>query len=158
MVLGIPVKKLIDMIGHDGSTKLYAERPQQEGGFHEQECIEAAQKLGFACTPIEIVPQMVLAGCTVSRPVWFPPYTQLLATSEETNLRRFYRHLQKSRGVLTGLKNRINSTVKIGHAVAWGHNEIYDPQGEGFIYSLTEASDYGFNPRVYWKIQEIKHA
>ncbi len=159
MVLNTPVRRFIDMIGHDGSAKPYDERPQQEAGFHEQECIEVAQKLGFACTPIEIVPQMLPApGCKVSRPVWFPPHYYLRAVSEETNWRRFCQHLEGTCGVLTGLKKKISDS-EIGHAVAWGHNnEIYDPQGKGFIYSLSQAPNFGFTPRVYWKIQEVKDA
>jgi hypothetical protein len=153
MVLDVPVRKFVNMVGHDGSTKPYSERPEQEAGFHIQECIEVAQKLGYACTPIEIVPQMIPAPeCLIPRPVWFPLYSG----SEETNWRRFCRHLEGTFGIITGLKKRINGS-EIGHAVAWS-GKIYDSQGRGLVYSLAKASNYGFTPRVYWKIQRILNA
>ncbi len=148
MVLDIPVREFIDRLGHDGSEKPYQERPDQEAGFHEQECIEVVQRLGYACTPIEIVPQMIAAPeCLYPRQIWFSP------GREEANWERFKGHLYNTRGVLTGLKKKINR-ADIGHAVAW-NGKIYDSQGKGFIYSLANASDYGFAPRVYWKIQRI---
>jgi hypothetical protein len=164
MALHMPVKKLIEMIGHDGSEEPYRELPGQKAGFHEQECINVCQQLGYACTPIEIVPQMIPVSGGPVRSVWFLPEGQsdwpgtlrgqLIANLEDWNWRRFIQHLKDTRGVLTGEKKRIGSNVVVGHAVAWS-GMIYDSQGKGFIYSLENAHQYGFVPRTYWKIQEI---
>lgn len=148
MAIGIPVEKLIKMIGHDGSDEPYDELPGQKAGFHEQECIEVLQRLGYACTPIEIVPQMMPALRGPIRPIWFP-LKQLTAAPEDWNWQRFIRHLKDTRGVITGVTKRANGVI--GHAVAW-KGVIYDPRG--YMYTIEEAGNYNFVPRTYWKIQE----
>lgn len=155
MVLDLSVEELIKMLGHDGSAEPYPAYPGQKAGFHEQECIEVAQQLGYACTPIEIVPQIMPMPGGPMRPIWFSTSD---ASFEEANWQRFIRHLNGSRGVLTGVKQHINSSKVLGHAVAWDGENIYDPQGDGFLYHIDEASDFGFTPRNYWKIQEVTNA
>lgn len=152
MALDIPVGEFIKMIGHDGSEQPYEDLPGQKAGFHEQECIEALQQLGYACTPIEIVPQMMPAPGGPIRPIWFPPIQ--FPTGPEGNWRRFIQHLKETRGVITGAKKYKNKMI--GHAVAW-NNVIYDPQGDGFIYAIEEAYNFSFTPRTYWKIQEVRN-
>ena len=154
MVLDLSVEEFIKMLGHDGSAEPYPAYPGQKAGFHEQECIEVAQQLGYACTPIEIVPQMMPMPGGPIRPIWFPG----AGDPEGANWQRFLRHLNGSRGVLTGVKQRTNSVKRLGHAVAWDGSYVYDPQGEGFLYRIDEASDFGFTPRNYWKIQEVTNA
>ncbi len=158
MVLDIPVKKFIEMIGHDGSAKPYEGYSDQIAGFHEQECIEVLQQLGYACTPIEIIPQIMPVPGGPIRPVWFLP-ERLTGDPEDVTLlnwnwQRFICHLKGTRGVITGAKKRIDSDEMLGHAVAWD-GLIHDPQGKGFTYTIEEAHNYGFIPRGYWKIQEI---
>jgi hypothetical protein len=150
MAIHLSVLKFIEMIGHDGSAEPYEDFPGLKAGFHEQECIEVLQWRGFSCTPIEIVPQMTPAPGVPVRPVWFPPGH----SSEDGNRQRFICHLRESRGVITGMKKYINNDKMIGHSVAWD-GMIYDPQGKGFVYTLEQMGDYGFMPRVYWKVQEI---
>lgn len=157
MAINISVEKFIEKIGHDGSAKPYKEYPDHKAGFHEQECIEVLQQLGYACTPIEIVPQLMPVLGGPIRPIWFLP-ERLTGDPEDATLlnwnwQRFIRHLEGSQGVITGTKKRINSKEALGHAVAWG-GKVYDPQGKGFIYAIEEASNYGFIPRGYWKIEE----
>lgn len=156
MALGISVEQLIKMIGHDGSEEPYTSLPGQKAGFHEQECIEVCQQLGYACTPIEIVPQMKPVPDGPVRAVWFPS-EKLTADPEERNWQRFVGHLKWTRGVITGVKINANSKVVIGHAVAWD-GLVHDSQGKGFVYPIDEANNYGFVPRTYWKLQEIKDA
>lgn len=153
MVLDISVEKFIRMIGHDGSDKPYEDYPGQKAGFHEQECIEVLQRLGYACTPIEIVPQLTPVVGGPLRPIWFFP-EKLTGDPEDWNWQRFIRHLKGTRGVITGAKKRIDSSEMLGHAVAWD-GLVHDPQGRGFTYTIEEAHNYGFIPRGYWKIQEI---
>ena len=154
MVLDLPVEEFIKMIGHDGSAEPYPAYPGQKAGFHEQECIEVVQQLGYACTPIEIVPQMMPMPGGPIRPIWFPGTD---SDREENNWQRFKRHLTDTYGVITGLRQRASGAV-IGHAVAWDGKNIDDSQGEGSLYSLEEVSDFGFTPRVCWKIQEVRYA
>lgn len=153
MVLNIPVKKFIRMIGHDGSDEPYELFPGQKAGFHEQECIEVLQRLGYACTVIEIVPQLMPGPGGPVRPIWFPS-KKLTGDPEDWNWERFIHHLKGTRGVITGAKKRIDSDEWLGHAVAWD-GLIHDSQGRGFTYPIEKAHDYGFTPRNYWKVQEI---
>lgn len=150
MAIHLSVKKFIEMIGHDGSVEPYEDFPNLKAGFHEQECIEVLQQLGYSCTPIEIVPQMIPAPGVPVRPIWFP-LKQPTNRPEEWNWQRFVRHLVGTRGVITGVKRRINNDKMLGHAVAWD-GMVYDPQGKGFVYALEQMGDYGFMPRVYWKV------
>jgi len=153
MVIDLPVKKFIKMIGHDGSDEPYEDFPGLKAGFHEQECIEVLQQQGYSCTPIEIVPQMIAAPGAPVRPVWFPPSCSP-SLKKTGNWLRFTRHLEGTRGVITGAKKRINDDEIRGHAVAWD-GIIHDPQGKGFGYTLGQMDDYGFMPRVYWKVQGV---
>jgi len=124
-----------------------------KAGFHEQECIEVVQRLGYACTPIEIVPQMMPVPNGPVRPIWFWP-EQLTGDPEEWNWQRFNQHLKNSKGVITGTVKCTGVHSVLGHAVAW--NEIvYDVRKGGLLYSIIMADYYGFTPRTYWKIQEV---
>jgi len=151
MVTDLSVKKFIEMIGHDGSAEPYKDFPGLKAGFHEQECIEVLQQLGYSCTPIEIVPQMIPVPGVPVRPIWFPSTDN----PEDGNRWRWVRHLRGTRGVITGARKRINDDKILGHAVAWDGMTIYDPQGKGLEYTLDQIDDYGFMPRVYWKVRAI---
>lgn len=152
MAIDIPVVEFIDDIGHDGSDEPYSGL-DFKAGFHEQECIDVLQRRGFACTLIEIVPQIVPCEGGPARQIWFRERPGL--TLEDGNWERFLSHLKRTCGVLTGVKKKINSDKFIGHAVAWFDGMIHDPQGSGYIYSMDDAPNYGYIPRAYWKIQEV---
>jgi len=158
MALDVPVERFIKMIGHDGSAEPYENLPGQKAGFHEQECIEVLLQFAAACTPIEIVPQMVPMPGGPIRPIWFFP-EQLKANPEDWNWQRFKRHLKGTHGVITGARGYPWGGKLMGHAVAWNGREslpmIYDPRGKGYVYPIEAAHAHGFKPRVYWKIQEM---
>jgi hypothetical protein len=153
MAIDIPVAEFIEDIGHDGGAEPYPSL-DTKAGFHEQECIDVLQRRGFACTPVEIVPQMVPFDRGPARQIWFGGQRPGLSP-EDCNWERFLTHLQGTCGVLTGVKKKINSNSFIGHAVAWFDGMIHDPQGSGYIYSIDDAPNYGYIPRAYWKIQEV---
>jgi hypothetical protein len=153
MAIDIPVAEFIEDIGHDGGAEPYSSL-DTKAGFHEQECIDVLQRRGFACTPVEIVPQMVPFERGPARQIWFGGQRPGLSP-EDCNWERFLTHLQGTCGVLTGVKKKINSNSFIGHAVAWFDGMIHDPQGSGYIYSIDDAPNYGYIPRAYWKIQEV---
>jgi len=142
--LGIPVANLIDKIGHTESH-----------GFHVQECIEVAVNLGFACTPIELVPQALLTPTSQPRAVWFPQYKLSSDLSldwgdKSGNVLRLYTHMRGNEGVLTG-----QVTSGIGHAVNWHNNEIWDTRERGFAYKFGECDANGFHPQCFWKVQKV---
>src|SRR5262249_31798948 len=108
MALGVPVAELIAMIGHDGSeVRWVAPEPFSRAGFHAQELIRCAWKLGFSVTEFQAIP--LLRNRTSN------------AVKAIDNL-VFFRHaLKQGIGVLTG--KAINSSP---HAVAWDGQQIFD--------------------------------
>lgn len=152
MVLDLEPRDVIRHIGHDGSDEPYKE-DGFKAGFHEQECIEVAQQLGFACTPIEAVPTISphLAGRD-ARPIYF-------GGDLPSNWARFLRHLDGACGVLTGTYTLPGDPTPLrGHAVAWDGvttQKIHDPMGPR-CYPFGSATKYGFTPGCFWKVQYVK--
>jgi hypothetical protein len=111
MVSGVPLKKIILSIGHDGSeiiselkdehclvsSVMYSHR-----AFHLQELILAMWKFGFYVTPLETCATFLINDKIVKQDI--TPY-----------LRR--------KGVFLG------SVKGKRHAVAWNGRMIYDPNG-----------------------------
>jgi hypothetical protein len=150
MVLGMDPAAFIKQIGHDGGDEPYQEAGLKMG-FHQQECIEVAQRLGFACTPIEIGPTISphLDGHD-ARKVYF-------IGGLEGNWERLHRHMQEEDGVLTGMY--MTAAKTLGHAVAWDHTTktIYDPNFNGQVYDFDAAPVFGFTPGCFWKVQNVLH-
>jgi hypothetical protein len=114
IVLGTPVKKLIDEIGHDGSEIWWpnADEPMNKRGFHLQEIVDCCYKRGYTVTTIE------------PRPVLHSPE---LNQSKEIVLlidihKRLSNYMSGNIGVLTGLNSCNNR-----HAIAWIENQAFDP-------------------------------
>lgn len=150
MVIGRTPEWMIEQIGHDGSDEPYP-GTNMKAGFHEQECIEVLQQLHYACTPIEIGPTISpFADGHDARPVFF-------GDDLSANWVRLMQHMEKSRGVLTGLYTP-RTKAPVGHAVAWDCDTwtIYDPISGGVVYSLNEAAAFAFTPKCFWKVQDVK--
>ena len=149
MVIGQTPEWVIEQIGHDGSDEPYTD-PDFKAGFHEQECIEVLSALGYACTPIEILPRISpFADGRDARTIFFGEGTA-------ANWLRVTHHLERSRGVLTGIYTSPRRSA--GHAVAWDCDTmtIYDPIAGGRVYSLEDAEDMGFTLGCFWKVQDVK--
>lgn len=152
MAMDLEPCDVIRHIGHDGSNEPYKEG-SFKAGFHEQECIEVAQRLGFVCTPIEAVPTISphLDGRD-ARPIYF-------GDELADNWTRFLRHLDGTCGVFTGTYTLPGeSTPFQGHAVAWDGvttRKIHDSKGLR-CYPLEKAAKYGFTPGCFWKVQYVK--
>lgn len=145
MALDRPVTWFIAQIGHPGGEEPY-DVPGLKAGFHEQECIEVVQGMGFACTPIELGPTISpYSDGRKARPIYF-------GLGIDDNWHRLLTHMKEARGVITG----VYAPKKMGHAVAWSQDMIYDSNHGGQIYLLTEAYNHGFIPRCFWKIQRVE--
>ena len=136
MVLGMPVEQFIALMGHDGSAEPW------EGykiGFHEQECIEVADSLGWHCTPIELYPTII--PCVV------PPMEPATIHFQEGNEFRFAKHLDTNGVFIGGLLGS-----GMGHAVAWDAEKqlIYDPRG--MVFALKQCRERNYYYRSFWKI------
>jgi hypothetical protein len=145
MAVNKPVTWFIGQIGHPGAEEPY-EQKGLKAGFHEQECIEVVTSMGFACTPIELVPTISpFADGRQARPIYF-------GLGIDDNWHRLLTHMKGARGVLTG----IYKPKEMGHAVAWDGERIYDSNRGGKIYSFADTYKYGFVPRCFWKIQRVR--
>ena len=153
-VLNYKLSWFMAQIGHDGSEEPYHDMPGVKRGFHQQECLEVLQKLGYACTPIELVPQIRPTPGGPTRQIWFPGD----GMQEQNNEGRFQSHLRGTSGVLTGVVMRGNRQSAMGHAVAWcGLTRLIRDSRRDMpsYYTLEDAGKYNFIPTTYWKVQRI---
>lgn len=109
MACNVPLEKILEIIGHDGSQIIWPElpEPKRRRTFHVQECIWAAWKLGFCVTTFEAAPQLAVSEYDV---------IELLTTYD-------YADLLSRKGVMTGIVNGNR------HAVAYNDQVVYDPNG-----------------------------
>jgi hypothetical protein len=121
MVLCINVDKLISLVGHDGSEKLWPELPDPHcrRGFHIQEMIEVADSLGWTVTPFEA--RLFSGGPNKN------PKEILLRESPQLRMQRVMRNRQ---GVINGTTER-----GTGHSVAWDGSDAIDTNAMPFDLS-----------------------
>jgi hypothetical protein len=144
MALGVPLSKLLALIGHDGSQIVFPDLPEPacRAGHHVQELVHAALNHGWACTPIEFNPITRTFGN-------LPAYHSILP-DEQSRWLRFERLIAKHDGVLEGW------VTNWGHAMAFEHGVIYDPdRGQTFQFSRENCFARNFTPRCLWLVSEI---
>ena len=138
MALGVPFPEFIQMIGHDGSDKPYRDKTWRRG-FHAQECIDIASRLGVSCTPIELHFASTPDGGEI-----FP-----VISTVEARKARFMQYLEDtSKGVIEGLS--LKNTKPVGHAVAWLSQQVYDPRGK--IYLFKDRLEHNFTAVKLWRL------
>lgn len=143
MAVDVPLDELLSLVGHDGGRIAFPEyeEPLCRQGVHVQECIEAIDQLGFSATPIELIPAARTPG-----PNWGERLIQFGEKFPLGNWARWNRHLLTSQGVITGNARRC------GHAVAYDHGRIFDPDGYEFDYSREACEACGFYTDCLWKV------
>jgi len=148
MACGISFHDFIDLLGHDGDSRPYKDKSKRRG-FHFQECIEIAWKMGFSCTPIERYPALMHSyGDTEVCPIFF-------GNSDTDNLVRFVQYLSEAkRGIFEGLRTRNNGSYA-GHAAAWDGKLVYDPSGTTYLFE--ESKNNNFNIHTLWILTEKCH-
>jgi len=141
MALDIHVEEFFKLVGHDGGEVLYPQYPDpwRRAGIHPQEAIDAAWQLGKACTPFDRQPQAINFPEEALNPrnVEFPGGTE----------DRFLRRGVHGVGVIECVTRR-----STGHAVAFDHGNIYDPDGSEYVWG--ELDDRGLQPIRLWRITE----
>jgi len=143
MALDMLVADVIHEIGHDGGQVLWPDMPEPmcRRGFHPQELIDVCRAHGYAVTCIELFPGSIpQIGQSEFR--WL---------TREQAWPRFTRVVQNTTGVIEGttLPNRK------GHAVAYDHGHVFDPQGQDFLYSPAALRRRAFFPRHLWCLDKI---
>jgi hypothetical protein len=136
IALDMPVAKLIERIGHDGSQIIWPDLPDpmRRRGFHSQELVEEALTCGYACTPIEISP-------TIGNPMGEGHH---VIFSLDEMWHRFEPYLQASNCVIECVGNRCR------HAVHGSYGRISDP--DGYQYDYTDLDKHGLKPYRIWII------
>ncbi len=136
MALDTTTQDLVEMIGHDGSVIIFPDlpEPRRRRGFHYQEIVDCAIKLGYSVTPVESLPYATPDG-KLEFPVDF----------KISNEKRLWDHMKGTQGIITGLSgNR-------GHAVYWDGVQVYDPRGR--IYPFHECD---MIIDTYYRFDKIK--
>lgn len=140
MVLDLPVSKVLEELGHDGSDIVSDEpEPNCFRSFHAQELIDVCQRYGQALVCLELHAIMMHGNTIVDH-------------SEFLDKDRINNYLNKYDAIMFGyLGNRGDNR---GHCVAWNHHEkvIYDPRG--YMYLNSPESD--FTPLQVYILQRIE--
>lgn len=108
---GIPIEKIIEYVGHDGSDIIFPEyeEPYCRRSFHPQELIDVCLQKNFMVVPIEKQPKVIAKHSIHNVPM---------------HRNRMSRYLLNYTGVLVGMNQEDRP-----HAVAWDGNRVLDPNG-----------------------------
>lgn len=144
MALGMEIAVFYTEIGHVGDELPYADGRTRRG-FHIQECIDVALKRGYAVTEIQ--------AYYGSRPS--PTSNEQIPTKPLNEcIDRFEAYAATcKRGVITGELHKDNG-VRVGHAVAWDGEKIYDPRGK--VYTLHNAAKNDFMVASLWMLTRME--
>lgn len=126
MVLDTPVSEVIRRVGHDGSQIVWPvlDDPYKRRGFHPQEMIDLAYRLGKRVITIEAIP--VSIGSENQEGFEIPM----------DNEARWMTYLSMEYGVLAG------NFGGRQHAVAWDKHKIID--NDGLFYPLRKMQPHTF--------------
>lgn len=139
IVLDMPVADVLLAAGHDGSEIVFPGLPEPvcRRGFHIQELIDVALARGFAVTPVELFPLLQpVEGSLLQHTIAY----------RNGNWRRFEETIAQSRGVITG------AGFRCGHAVAYDHGHLFDPDGLVYNYSRLACEAHRFYTHCAWRI------
>jgi len=125
MILDMEPSKVLDLIGHDGTRRLWPDKPLPycQRGFHIREIINVCNEFGFTLTPYDRYP--------VISPDIDSPVHQIW---DDKECERAFREV---------VRDRIGIMIMQGHACAWDGSMVYDPVGK--------VRDLGcYNPLSCW--------
>jgi hypothetical protein len=154
MVLDLPVKDLLKQLSNWHQTVFPGlPEPLCWRGVHIQECIRIAQDMGYAVTPREMYPQVAPPRPNDAEGKPYEPYP--IAFGD--NARLFADVILLSQGVITGVRAAPFKGV-IGHAVAYDHGYIYDPNGYEYAYEEAACEEHNFFTQCAWRMDRIAEA
>jgi hypothetical protein len=133
MVLDLPVGRIIELLGHDGSEIVWPgeAEPYCRRSFHIQELVYLSWVLGYTVTEFEALP------LSKGQPDAEPAALQMPVSAE-------VRMSSVMRGQLGVLAGRARSGMR--HAVAWDGFDCYDPNGT--TYGIDQ-----FTLQAFWAIK-----
>lgn len=112
MTLGIPIPKLVEELGHDGSKIIFPglRDPERRRAFHVQEFIIPCLLRGYALVSVEASPLLGAPGHSLFYPI---------PLGEQRLVRFLYSYV----GVIVG---EVRGQM---HACAWNKEHCFDPSG-----------------------------
>jgi hypothetical protein len=145
MALDMPLADVLLGVGHDGSKIQWPDLPEPlcRRGFHPQELLYVCLARGYAATRLELIPALT------------PGYSSqaLRVLSEDIAWFLFRSTIRHSRGVIEGMA--VSNRRQCGHAVAYDHGRIFDPDGAEFPYSREACEARGFYTQHLWRVDRI---
>ena len=141
MALDTSLADVLLAVGHDGGKVLWPDLPEPmcRRGFHPQELIDVCLSRGFAVTRIELAP--MITPIQRGKETLIYPWNMAWV--------RFYNYIMISCGVIEGIGHRC------GHAVAYDHGRIFDPDGIEYAYSQDACVQRDFCTQHLWRIDKI---
>lgn len=150
MALDIDTEQFYELAGHDGSEIKFdwLPEPQQRRGFHIQEAIHVARQLGYSATPFELIPRIAPSYTTPSRSgfQYSIPVHYGGGDDPEVN-KKIFDELLATTGVVECVTAHGN-----WHAVAFHNNQVYDPDGKTFPYSMENFYSRSLYPQRLWQV------
>jgi hypothetical protein len=159
MALDVPAETLLKEISDQWQLLAFPGLPEPfcRRGPHIQELILRAIVRGIAVTPIELGP--VIDPPSARHPHTGRPYPIIPVyyngNSEETNWEIFRKTIVSCRGVLTGKQVHVATHVR-GHAVAFDHGTICDPNGNAYLYSPKQCETHNFYANCAWRFDKME--
>jgi hypothetical protein len=131
MLLNVPIKELVQQIGHDGSELVHG-TPR---GHHIQEIIDLLDGLRCSLTPIQFEPEYKVSMDSVSYPLKIREHDRL------------EQHLEGD-GLLTGRRGNV------GHCCAYMKGLVFDPVNcsRTIVYPIIDCALNNFFPTIFWKL------
>lgn len=146
MALDIPVSSLLERLPPHTSVVFEGlPAPLCWRGHHVQELIRLALDYRYAVTPCEMYPQIAPPR---------PGFENFVVSFGASNERAFADTLLMSRGVITGVVG-VPGLGVIGHAVAYDHGYIYDPNGHEYFYEEDACEARKFYPQCAWRVDQM---
>ncbi|KKN04907.1 hypothetical protein LCGC14_1092740 [marine sediment metagenome] len=135
MVLDLTNEELIKLIGHDGGDIVFPGMPEpsKRQGFHIQEIIDIAVKLGYSVMAIEVMPASTTDG------------ENNFDIKIEDHHKRLMGHMNDHTGIITGRGRRWP------HAVAWDGEKVFDPVGK-----IYDFDDIKMGVQIFYRFSKIK--
>lgn len=158
MILDVPVTELLAELGERWKSYAFPNLPQPYcfRGIHIQELVQIALARGYALTPVELMP--AVAPPQPINPETQQPYANVLVyhgLTMESNWHIFNRTIMTSTGFIVGnIAPLPTKLIQRGHAVAYDHGTIYDPDGEAYLYSARHCEDRNFYSKCAWRLDK----
>lgn len=141
MALNVPIKWLIDRVGHDGSEILFPalKEPLNRRGHNIFELVKVGLRFGFTSTPIPLRPAILS-----------PDGIEEVSVGTESDNSEFVStQVMSSSGVIECYGPAAY------HMVAYEDGQIFDPRGCVFPFSITACEANDLYIYCVWRVESL---